>query len=161
MRRGLILVVGLTLVGLGCAGKSPSSTPNGPVLTSIALTAASPNIIVNQTEQITATGTYSDHTTKDLTSSVNWNSSDTNLATVAAGGLLTAKSSGTVSITAAMNSVTGSFNLTIAPALMSIAVTPANQTIAAQTAQQFIATGTYTDNSKQNITSSVDWSSSN
>jgi uncharacterized protein YjdB len=157
----LVLVVGLMSVGLGCAGKSSTNASNGPVLMSLALTAPSANIIVNQTEQITASGAYSDHTTRDLTNAVTWNSSNTGLATAAPGGLLTAKSSGTVTITATMNSVTGSFNLTIAPALVSIAVTPANQTIAAQTAQQFIATGTYTDNSKQNITSSVDWSSSN
>jgi len=157
----LVLVLGLVGAGLGCSGNGSSNTTNGPVLTSIAVSAQSANIIVNQSEQISATGTFSDHSTKDLTGSVAWNSSDTNLATVSQSGMLTAKSSGSVSITATMDSVKGSFNLAIAPALVSIAVTPATPAIAAQTTQQFIAMGTYTDNSTQNITSSVDWSSTN
>ena len=45
--------------------------------------------------------------------------------------------------------------------LVSIAVTPANPSIAQGVTQQFTATGTYSDNSTQNLTSSVTWSSSN
>ena len=164
MRSALLVVVfGFLVAGLGCGGNGSSntSTTNAPVLTSITVTGSTTNLIVNQTEQITATGAYSDHTTKDLTNLVSWSSSDNTIATVAQGGLLTAKASGSVSVTATMNSVTGSFNLAIAPALVSIAVTPASPAIAAQTNQQFIATGKFTDNSTQNLTASVDWSSSN
>ncbi len=47
-----------------------------------------------------------------------------------------------------------------APTLQSIAVTPANPSIAKGLTQQFIATGTYeADNSTQNLTSQVTWSS--
>lgn len=46
-------------------------------------------------------------------------------------------------------------------ALRSIAVTPANATISAGSTQQFKATGTYSDNTIQDITSQVTWSSSN
>jgi hypothetical protein len=45
--------------------------------------------------------------------------------------------------------------------LVSIAVTPANPSIAAGSAQQFQATGTYSDNSTQNLTSQVSWLSAN
>ena len=45
--------------------------------------------------------------------------------------------------------------------LVSIAVTPANPSIGKGATQQFIATGTYSDNSTQNLTSSVTWSSTN
>ena len=45
--------------------------------------------------------------------------------------------------------------------LVSIAVTPANASIAKGTTQQFTATGTYSDSSTQNLTSSVTWTSSN
>jgi hypothetical protein len=45
--------------------------------------------------------------------------------------------------------------------LTSIAVTPANPSIKAGSTQQFKATGTYSDNSTQDITSQVSWSSSN
>ncbi|HEU5235108.1 MAG TPA: DUF4082 domain-containing protein [Terriglobales bacterium] len=46
-------------------------------------------------------------------------------------------------------------------ALNSIAITPLNPTITAGSTQQFKATGTYSDNSTQDITSQVSWSSSN
>ena len=50
--------------------------------------------------------------------------------------------------------------LTIAaPTLVSIKVTPANPTIVVGLTQQFVATGTYSDNSTQNISASVTWSS--
>ena len=45
--------------------------------------------------------------------------------------------------------------------LVSIAVTPANPSIAKGASQQFTATGTYSDSSKQNLTGSVTWSSTN
>ena len=45
--------------------------------------------------------------------------------------------------------------------LVSIAVTPANPSIGKGATQQFTATGTYSDSSTQNLTSSVTWSSTN
>jgi uncharacterized protein YjdB len=107
-----------------------------------------------------ALGVYSNRTTQDVTGSATWSTSDNNVATIAAGGMLTAKNSGQVVVTATLQGQKGTFNVTIAPALVSIAVTPANSTIANQTTTQFTATGTYSDNSKQNITASVSWSSS-
>ncbi|MCU1272474.1 MAG: hypothetical protein JWN74_3768 [Acidobacteriaceae bacterium] len=148
------------MLGCGASGGSNNGTPP-PALVSIAVTAPNTNLIVGQTEQLAATGKYSDKTTKDLTGSVTWNTSPAGLATVATTGMLTAQSSGKVSITATMSSVSGSFNLTIAPKLVSIAITPASATIAASTKQQFVAKGTYSDNTTQIITGSVTWSSSN
>ena len=49
----------------------------------------------------------------------------------------------------------------VPPALLTITVTPANSTINVGGNQQFTATGTYQDNSTQNVTSQVAWSSSN
>jgi trimeric autotransporter adhesin len=155
-----IVLAALSMVA-GCGGNGANNGSNGPALESISVTASSANIVVNQTVQMTATGTYSGSTKKDLTNSVSWSSSSTSIATVSASGVLTAKSSGTVSITATMNSISGSSQLTIAPALVSIAITPVGARIARETALQFTATGSYTDNSTQNITGSVNWSSSN
>ena len=47
----------------------------------------------------------------------------------------------------------------VGPVLQSIAVTPANPSIAAGLTQQFTATGTYSNNTTQNITSTVTWAS--
>jgi len=63
-----------------------------------------------------------------------------------------------VTMTQAQN-VTATFNLN-GPALVSIAVTPATVTLAVNSTQQFTATGTFSDNSHQNLTNSVAWASS-
>jgi hypothetical protein len=162
-RGGLFAIVLSSLFAmLGCGASGGSNTgTTPPTLVSIGVAAPTTNLIVGETEQLTATGKYSDKTTKDLTGSVTWSTSPAGLATVATTGMLTAQSSGKVSITATMSSVSGSFNLTIAPKLVSIAITPASATIAASTKQQFVAKGTYSDNTTQIITGSVTWSSSN
>ena len=155
---GIVLIC--LLAAVGCAGGAANGN-NSPTLVSIQVAGASSNVTVGQTEQLTATGKYSDKSTKDLTSSVTWTTSPAGLATVSPGGILTATSSGTVSVAASMNSVNGSLSVIIAPKLVSIAITPGSKTIAASTKLQFIATGTYSDNTTQPITGNVSWSSSN
>src|SRR5947207_15698120 len=91
---------------------------------------------------MSARGLFGDGTHRDLTNSVSWTSSDSTIASITSSGILTAKNSGQVVITATSQGVKGTFNLTIAPALVSIAVTPVNATIAPSTTEQFIATGT-------------------
>ena len=62
---------------------------------------------------------------------------------------------------ASSGTLSGSTILAVsAAALVSIAVTPANPSIVSGANQQFTATGTYTDGSTQNLTSTVNWSSS-
>jgi hypothetical protein len=58
-------------------------------LISIAVTPGNQAIALLATEQFTATGTYSDSTTANITGSVNWTTSDATIATVAVGGLAT------------------------------------------------------------------------
>ena len=84
-----------------------------PTLLSIAVTPANPAILTGATQQFTATGTYSDQSTSNLTGQVTWTSSSTAVATINAGGLAIAVSAGTTSITAALNGVSGSSLLTV------------------------------------------------
>ena len=132
-----------------------------PVLNSIVVTPANPTVMVGATQQFTATGTYSDGSTQNLTSQVAWSSSSA-AAAINASGLAMGISVGNTSIQATLGGVSGSTGLTVVspPTLTSIAVTPANPTILVGASQQFTATGTYSDNSTQNLTSQVTWSSS-
>jgi hypothetical protein len=135
-------------------------------LVSIGVTPASPSIAKGLTQQFVATGVYTDNTTQDLTTQVTWSSSNTSVATVsnAAGsnGLATTAAVGSSTISAASGEVTGSTTLTVTPAvLVSIGVTPANPSVAKGLKQQFTATGAYTDNTTQDLTTQVTWSSSN
>jgi hypothetical protein len=133
---------------------------SGLALQSIAVTPANPSIANGLTQQFVATGTYSDSSTQNLTSQVTWASATPAAAIVATGGLATGAGVGTSSISATLGAVHGSTVLTVTAAtLQSIAVTPANPSIANGLTQQFTATGTYSDNSTQNLTGQVTWAS--
>ena len=132
-------------------------------LESIAVTPPSPSIAKGSTQQFTATGTYSDKSTKDITSSVTWASQTLTVATFSTTtpGLATGVGAGTSQITATLGSVVSPADvLTVTAAtLVSIAVTPPSPTILIGGTQPFTATGTYSDHSTQNITTSVTWAS--
>jgi N-acetylneuraminic acid mutarotase/uncharacterized protein YjdB len=135
----------------------------GPTLTSIAATPVNPSISVGNTEQFTATGTFSDASTQNLTSTATWTSTATNVATISATGLATSVEPGPTTIRAAFDGITGSTTLTVTsvpvPTLTSIAVTPANPSITLGNTEQFTATGTFSDTSTQNLTNSATWTS--
>jgi trimeric autotransporter adhesin len=150
---------------LGSISGSTTLSVSAATLVSIGVTPANPGLAQGLKAQFTATGTYTDNSTQNLTATALWSSSDPALAGVsnAAGfeGLATALGTGTVTMTAAMGTIQGSTTLSVTPAtLVSIAVTPANLSLANGTSGQFTATGTYTDNSTQNLTTAVIWSSS-
>jgi hypothetical protein len=130
-------------------------------LKSIAATPASPSIAKGLTKQFTATGTYSDGSTKNLTGKVTWKSATLATATITSTGLATGVAVGTSGITASLNGVTSPADvLTVTAAkLESIAVTPASPSIAKGSTKQFTATGTYSDSSTKNLTSKVTWKS--
>jgi trimeric autotransporter adhesin len=139
-------------------------TVTAPVLESIAVTPANASVPLGTLTQFTATGTRSDKSTLDLTKTATWASSNTTVATIAAGGLTTALtiSSAPITITATSGSVSGNTGLSVVPAtLTSIVITGGpTVTLANGTSFAFTALGFYNDGSKRNITSQVTWSSS-
>ena len=129
-----------------------------PTLQAIAVNPANPSIAPGAALQFTASGTYSDSSTHDLTSSAAWTSSNPLAATINAAGLAVGVAPGSSLIGAALEGQSGSAALNVGPSLVSIQVNPSTPTIAAGTSQSFTATGTYSDGSQQNITASVAWS---
>lgn len=153
---------------IACGGNQPvtqTSDTGGnrtspPQLVSITVTPAAPSTMVGSTQQLTATGSYSDHSSKDITSSVQWTSATATVASVSSSGLTAALSVGTSIITATVGSINGSTTLTVTvPALVSISVTPTAASLPLGLTQQFTATGSYSDRSTEDITSSVQWTS--
>ncbi len=145
----------------GSASLTVSAAP--VVLRSITVAPASPSIQVSAAQQFTATGTYSDGSTQNLTSQVTWSSTNTSTATINSTGLATGVANGTTSIQAQLSGVSGSANLTVSNApvtLTTISITPSQASISSGNTQQFTATGTYSDGSTQNLTSQVAWQSS-
>jgi hypothetical protein len=161
MRSLLVGAVFAVLTVLSACGGGGSQSSNNPVLQLLQVTGSSPNLTVGQTEQMKAMGSYSSGGSQDLTNSATWTSSDSNVADISSTGLVTTKASGNCTVTARVGGISGSLNLTVAPALISISVNPAAPSIAPGTTQQFLATGTYSDSSTQNLTGVVTWSSSN
>ncbi len=144
---------------------STLATGTPVVLRSIAITPVNPPDVVGDTEQLTATGTFSDKSTENLTNEVTWYSATTLVATVSntAGsqGLVTAANTGTSTVSATINGVTGTTLLMVTPTLRSITITPANPTIPKGDTEDFIATGLLADGSTENLTSDVTWGSTN
>jgi hypothetical protein len=153
----LVLVPTLTLSLAGCKGFLVN-----PTLTSIAVTPATPSITTGKTQQLVATGSYNDSSTKIITSSVTWTSSDTAVATTSSSGLVSGLSAGTAIITATSGTISGSTTVAITIAnLQSIAVDPTTASITSGENQTFDATGILEDGSTVVITDSVTWTSSN
>jgi len=154
LRFSLLILLGTTL--LSCNGFFVD-----PTLTSITVTPSTPSVAVNSTKQMTATGTYDDGSTKNITASVSWSSDDTSVATVSDTGLVTGLEPGSVRVTATSETISGSTSVTVMVAnLRSIAVNPTSASITSDQTQQFTAIGTLEDRSTVDITDAVTWKSS-
>jgi hypothetical protein len=93
---------------VGSINGSASLTVTAPTLASITLTPGNPTISVGMSQQFFARGVYTNGSTQDLTALVSWTSSATNILSVTSGGLATAASSGNATLTASLNSLSGS-----------------------------------------------------
>jgi hypothetical protein len=129
----------------------------------VAVTPPQPRLARGTTRPLTATATMTDGTIRDVTTEVQWSSSDPNVATIDEGGVVAAAEAGTTSIRAvfAATGAVAEIMLLVTPAvLVAIAVTPPSPSIALGTTQSFLATGTFSDSTVQDLTTSVAWSSS-
>lgn len=145
---------------------STTITVTGAVLVSIAVTPANSTLTVGIKQFMKATGTYSDSSTVDLTTTAVWSTGDTNVASVSnaqgSQGLLTAMGPGTTQVTATVGTVSGSTSVTVsAPTLSQIVVTPIDPSRPAGQRIQFTAMAIYTDNTSRNVTLQATWTSSN
>jgi YD repeat-containing protein len=151
---------GTTLI-TAISGSIIGSTTLKVASLSFLTTAPSPaSVAIGLTQQFSATGSYTDGTVQNLTSSVTWSSSNTTVVTINSSGLATPLALGSSTICAVLPGSSSCSFLTVTPALVSIAITPSNEAIPKGITQQFIAIGTFSDHSTQNITDSVSWKTS-
>lgn len=88
-------------------------TVTSATLSSITISPLGTTISVGGTQQYTATGTYSDGSSRDVTGSVTWTSDYTNVATISTAGLATGVAAGSTVISATLNSITVVTTLTV------------------------------------------------
>lgn len=152
----------------GCGGGSgdPVEAARRGQLKAISVTPSNPQIAANSAAQFTATGIYTNNVTRDLTTSVTWQTSDPAVVSISnvqpTKGQATSKSPGSATILATYGGLSGSASVNVtAASLQTLVITPTQPSIARGTQQQLVATGTYSDNSVQDLTASVNWTSSN
>ncbi len=150
----------LTASQAGISG-TVTFTVTAATLSSIAVTPPTPSIQLALTQQLTATGAYSDGTHVDLSAQVTWASATPTVATVTSTGLATGLLPGTTVVTATLGAISGQTTLTTTATLSTITVTPASPSVAAGLTTQLVATGKYADASSHDITNQVAWGSSN
>jgi Bacterial Ig-like domain (group 2) len=129
--------------------------------------------------QYVATGAFSDGTQQDLTLIADWSATNAGVATVSSFGYAAAAGPGQTSVSATLNSQTGSSSLLVNPGAVTridiCAATVSNPlsncppldpvtppppiSFSKQVPYGLIAIGTFADGSRQDLTSSVQWSS--
>ncbi|MGA8892318.1 MAG: Ig-like domain-containing protein [Anaeromyxobacteraceae bacterium] len=154
--RARTLVLILSLAVAACGGGTART------LTSLVLSPSGATVAKGLSTTLTATGTYSDGSRSDLTSSATWTSSDASIASIVAPGRASARAAGTATISAQIEGVTDSVPIIVGPALpIHVNVTPATATVPKGLSATFeAATFTMTDGSTEPVTGTVTWSTS-
>lgn len=153
-----------TISSSGTTAVTTATTP--PTVSYIIITeSAQLTLQVGATHQYDAVAAMSDGTTKDITTTGSWASSDSTVAAIAQGGLVTAIAPGQIQITVSISGVTsGTETILVKPAgplLTTIAVSRdviSNLTVGDKL--QLKATGTFADGTMKDISAAVTWTSS-
>lgn len=141
-----------------------SLTVTAATLESIAVTPPTASVPAGGTQRYTATGTFSDGSTADISSMVSWGTGAAATATIDLTGLATGVAPGTTAVTAMFMGRTGTASITVTAARVeSLVITPASPPdLPVGNVQSFTATATLTDGSTLDVTDhpALTWSSS-
>lgn len=153
------LVLALLLTAAGCGQFFPSSNS----ITALSVAPANASVAPGVTQQYTATATYGNNSTGDVTKSVTWSSSPTSVATMSSTGLLTGVTLGTANVKAQSGNVIGNTGVTVTmKQVSSVTISPLTQTLSLSlgpTTVQFTATATYKDGSTGDVSATSTWTS--
>ena len=128
-------------------------------LTAIAIAPTTGTLPLGISQRFVATGTYADRHTADVSGAVTWTSSAPAVADIgAATGLADALTLGTTTITATSGTVSGTLSLnTIAATIQTMVIAPAALQTGVGITRRFTATGTFSDGSVADVTTSATW----
>lgn len=153
--------MGTTTISAQFGPLAPASTTltvTAAVLSSIEVSPASASLLSLSNKSFTATGTFSDATTRDVTTEVTWESGAPAVATATA-NIVRAVAPGTATIRATSGITSGTANLTVTGgSLNSIALTLAqavNGVLIKGTSSRVTARGNFSNNTSRDITGAV------
>lgn len=136
-----------------------------PSLLSISVTPRDVQVAAGLTAQLTATGFYSDGSSRNLSNAVTWSSSDPTVAAVDPSGLTSALAEGTVTVSVRdpMSGVSssGQGNASVQvlpPILQSFDIAPTTASLIEGDTQAFTATGQFSDGVTRDVSTLVRWS---
>jgi len=151
LRRSLAVLV--VLATIACGSEKATDPPvEVCTVSAVAINPSTATVPISQTATLAANVTQQHCGTLTTT----WSSSNQNVATVSASGVVTAVAEGTSTITAAVNNVQGTALVTVPPCVTAITVSPTVLTIAVPLTSHIAATLTPSNCASANIT----WSSS-
>jgi len=151
-----VAIVGVAMINLAACGGSPNPTaPSAATVATIGVTSASE---ATASFQLTATARLSDGSTRDVTSTAAWTSSNALFATVSPTGMVTVVGSGELDVRAVYQNVTGSLHLSL---VKSSVVAVIGAPSASSSPFQLTAISRSPDGSIQDVTRAATWESSN
>ena len=148
-----LLVVSIAAGWLGCGGGGGTvdvTPPPPPTLTSISISPSGAAVAVNGTLQFTLTGSYSDGSSRNLTSNVTWTSSSTGAATITSTGLASGAAAGVTVITATSGTLTDQTALNVTTMALDNSILQGNY-VFSYTGHQFVL-GVFTADGQGHIT---------
>jgi hypothetical protein len=149
----LVLLAG----GVGCTGFFVN-----PTLTALAVGPNPLNLTQGVKQQMTATATYDDGSTKALTSGVVWSTSDDTIAPITSAGQVTGAASGTATITAQSGTVSGTSTVNVTLGNVThLRITPTSSAISSTSTQLFNALATISgQTSEVDVSTTATWTAS-
>jgi subtilisin family serine protease len=164
---GIMMIMAVFAVFAGCDSTEDDETDVPAAnLMKIILSPADASIPAGSTTTVTAKGRYGYGSDQTLAaSSLTWASSDESVATVSSSGVITGVADGSVTISATKTDKTdivGELSYTVTDAqIVSFTISPSSATSYRHYDEaKFTATGTFTDGSTADVSTTVTWTSS-
>jgi hypothetical protein len=130
-----------------------------PVPVSIQVSAPQTTIPKGTSVQLSAVESFSDGSTKDVTSQATWSSSNSAVLTAAAGGSVQGVATGSATASASIDGLTGSVGVTVAAPVSFMVINPPFVFLRHGQSTQLSVTAYLTDRSRLTVTALVKWSS--
>ncbi len=109
-------------------------------------------------QPLSATETFSDGTTKDVTSTATWSSSNPAVGSVSPGGVFSATGTGSTTVSATIDGLSGQTTVTVLASVSYLVVNPTFSVLGPNQTKQLSATARLTDGSQLTVTRLVRWS---